>query len=249
VEPAFTSARDLRVLAPGEIPILMYHHVSVAPASSRHAYLHVSPRAFARQMADLLDSGFHARSLDFAAEPPAAREIVLTFDDGLENVFRHALPELIDARQSAIQFLVSDLLGKWNVWDENSGAAQARLMEESQVREWLAAGNEIGAHTRTHPHLTQLSLAAAREEIFGSRRKLEDTFGCAITHFCYPYGDWNEAVRDLVREAGFTSACSVRPALANVADDPFTRPRLLAKQPKPTSFFSRFKAHAVRVLT
>ncbi|NBS14168.1 MAG: polysaccharide deacetylase family protein [Verrucomicrobia bacterium] len=82
-------------------------------------------------------------------------------------------------------------------------------MDESQVREWLAEGNWIGAHTCTHPRLSQISLARAKEEIVGSKKKLEDRFGISLEHFAYPYGDYSPAVRDLVREAGFRTASTM----------------------------------------
>jgi peptidoglycan/xylan/chitin deacetylase (PgdA/CDA1 family) len=54
----------------------------------------------------------------------------------------------------------------------------------------------------THPFLTRLSAAQAREEIAGNKKKLEDRFSRPVRHFCFPYGDWNPAVRDLVAAAG-----------------------------------------------
>jgi hypothetical protein len=30
----------------------------------------------------------------------------------------------------------------------------------------------------------------------------------AVEHFCYPYGDWNPQVRDLVCEIGYRAACT-----------------------------------------
>ena len=62
----------------------------------------------------------------------------------------------------------------------------------------------------THPRLTALPPECARAEIFDSKRALEDRFGIPIRHFCYPYGDYNRAVRDLVEEAGYATACTVQ---------------------------------------
>ncbi len=62
-------------------------------------------------------------------------------------------------------------------------------MDERQIRDWLAAGHEIGAHTLTHPALAELPPERARAEIFDSRKLLEDRFGVPVRHFCYPYGE------------------------------------------------------------
>ena len=57
-------------------------------------------------------------------------------------------------------------------------------------------GHQIGAHTRTHPVLTEIPAALAREEIAGSKKGLGGPrFGFAVKHFCYPYGEVSPAVR------------------------------------------------------
>jgi peptidoglycan/xylan/chitin deacetylase (PgdA/CDA1 family) len=132
----------------------------------------------------------------------------VTFDDGFENVVQLGLPHLAQHQFRAIQFLVADRLGQTNEWDAGSGEVPARLMDAGQVREWMGAGHEIGSHSLTHVRLTEVGLGVAREEIRASKRKLEDTFGVPIRHFCYPYGGWNPAVRDLVAEAGYLTACT-----------------------------------------
>ena len=49
-------------------------------------------------------------------------------------------------------------------------------MDKAQIATWIEVGQEIGSHTLTHPRLTQGSVQQAREEIIGSKKKLEDTF-------------------------------------------------------------------------
>ena len=102
-------------------------------------------------------------------------------------------------------------------------------MDAGQVREWLAAGHDIGSHTLTHPFLTRLSTAQAREEVTASRKKLEDLFSRPILHFCYPYGDWNEAVRDLVAAAGYKTACTTDAGVNTAAESPLSLKRFTAR--------------------
>lgn len=85
----------------------------------------------------------------------------------------------------------------------------ADLLSPEEVRE-LAVDFEIGAHTLTHPHLDRLDETAARREICDSKDRLERILGTPLSSFCYPYGDYNEETKRLVREAGFKSARSVR---------------------------------------
>jgi peptidoglycan/xylan/chitin deacetylase (PgdA/CDA1 family) len=83
-------------------------------------------------------------------------------------------------------------------------------MDDKQVGAWLGAGHQIGCHSMTHRNLRHVSPADAREEIIASKKLLEDRFGVEVRHFCYPYGSWSPAVRDLVQKAGYATACTMR---------------------------------------
>jgi peptidoglycan/xylan/chitin deacetylase (PgdA/CDA1 family) len=99
------------------------------------------------------------------------------------------------------------------------------------VRLWLAAGHQIGSHTLTHPWLTRLSGPEAREQIVSSKKALEDFFGLPIRHFCYPYGDWDATVRDLVAEAGYETACTTQAGVNTPGTDRFALKRFTARYP------------------
>jgi peptidoglycan/xylan/chitin deacetylase (PgdA/CDA1 family) len=119
----------------------------------------------------------------------------------------------------AINYLVADRLGQASDWEAREGGEADPLMDESQVRDWLAAGHQIGAHTSTHPRLSFLSRDQAKEEIFASKKKLEDRFGLPMDHFAYPYGDYNQTTVELVREAGFKTAVTMHRGV-NLPDAP-----------------------------
>lgn len=75
---------------------------------------------------------------------------------------------------------------------------------------------EIGAHTNSHCNLAKQSEALAREEMQGSRQRIEQALGRTVTHFAYPYGYRSAAGgREfaLARELGFTSAVTTRPGM------------------------------------
>lgn len=203
----YASLAPFRTLFAQGLPILTYHKLGPRPPGTRLKGLYLPARLFARQLAELRAAGFQTISLDQQAQATAP-SIVLTFDDGFANVLQHGLAPLAENRFQAIQFLVADFLGKTDEWDAALGEAPSPLMDVSQVREWLAAGHQIGSHGLTHPFLTRLPRDQAREEIRASKKKLEDMFGVPVRHFCYPYGDWNEEVRGFVAEAGYQTACA-----------------------------------------
>lgn len=213
------------------VPVLMYHKLGPRPRGVRLKGLYVGEKLFQRQLAELHQAGFVTRPLNqiFPINKMAPRPVVLTFDDGFANALRFGLEPLRECHFQAIQFLVADRIGQFNEWDRDRGEVMEPLMDEAQVRDWLAAGHEIGAHTCTHPFLTRLPLDRAREEISASRKKLEDRFGRPVEHFCYPYGDCNQAVRDLVVAAGYKTAFTTATGVNTPTDSLFELKRYMAR--------------------
>jgi peptidoglycan/xylan/chitin deacetylase (PgdA/CDA1 family) len=222
-----TLGENLDTLTVG-LPILTYHKIARRPLRAKVRSIYMGRSDFERQLSELTAAGFSTVTLD-AIRPAmgnSSRQIVLTFDDGYLNVLHNAAPALARHGFKATHFLVADLIGQNNRWDLAHGEVPERLMNAGQIREWLALGHEIGAHTLSHPNLTRISLSAAREEIFSSKKKLEDLFGRPIRHFCYPYGEWNDALVDLVREAGYATATTTRWGANTSATPPFALHRL-----------------------
>ena len=211
-------------------PVLMYHKLGPRPAGVRLKGLYVSNGLFRKQLFQFRSAGIAMAGYSALPESkPESDRVFLTFDDGFENVLRQGVPLLAEHGAKAIQFLVAERLGKTNDWETRDGEVEERLMDRSQIEEWLAAGHEIGAHTNTHPHLTRLTTAHAREEINGSRQRLEDLFGRQIQHFCFPYGDHDETIVELVKEAGYKTACTVESGLYQPGDDLFRVNRLTVR--------------------
>jgi peptidoglycan/xylan/chitin deacetylase (PgdA/CDA1 family) len=169
-------------------------------------------------MSEITQAGLTASFLG-CSDVSKKETITVTFDDGFVSNLVEAVPVMKKVGVQAINYLVADRLGQTSDWEAREGGEADPLMDESQVREWLASGHQIGAHTCTHPRLSQLSEAQAKEEISASRKKLEDRFGVLIEHFAYPYGDYNPATIELVREAGFKTAVTMHRGI-NLPDTP-----------------------------
>ncbi len=231
VPPYYTSLRPFMALFAHGMPFLMYHKLGPRPRGVRLKGLYISSALFERQLAELRKAGFTTPAY---GAPPARKGnpgefIALTFDDGFANVLRHGLAPLARHGFRAMVFLVAGLVGRDNEWEMMEGEARQPLMDEAQVKDWLAAGHEIGSHTLTHPYLTRLSPRQAQDEISASKKSLEDRFGVPIQHFCYPYGDWNPAVRDLVIAAGYQTACTTEFGVNTAATAPFELKRILVR--------------------
>ena len=71
------------------------------------------------------------------------------------------------------------------------------MMDWDQVREMQKGGIEFGAHTVHHPILTNIPSEQAREEIVGSKHRIEEEVGGPVLGFAYPNGqasDLNEKI-------------------------------------------------------
>lgn len=225
----YSSLEPFRTIFARGNPILTYHNVGPRPGPVRLKGLYLSRKLFAGQLQELRDAGFRNGSLAECAGPHKPGAIVITFDDGYANVLRHGLEPLAQTGFRAVQFIVAGLLGKKNEWDAATAEAPELMMDAIQIREWLAAGHEIGSHTLSHPWLTRVPLDRAREEIRSSKSQLEDLFSRPIEHFCYPYGDWNEAVRDLVMEGGYKSASTTQAGVNGANSSSFLLKRFTAR--------------------
>ncbi len=85
-----------------------------------------------------------------------------------------------------------------------------------EVKEMIQGGIEFGAHTLSHPILSQLPPDKLAEELTLSRRRIQQETGQPVDCFCYPVGlegTFNNNVVEAVRHAGFTYATTALPGL------------------------------------
>jgi peptidoglycan/xylan/chitin deacetylase (PgdA/CDA1 family) len=197
--------------------ILTYHRIGHPPSGALDPFLYVTPIALDGQLAALKAAGLQPGTLADFARP---NHFIVTFDDGFRSVLQLGLPVLAKHGVKAVQFLVAGKLGGQNDWDLAKGDVREPLMAEGEIREWLAAGHEIGSHSLTHPNLRRLNPAAAREELAASKATLEERFSVAVRHFAYPYGGYNDETPKLLREAGYATACTVLHGVNPPGSDP-----------------------------
>jgi peptidoglycan/xylan/chitin deacetylase (PgdA/CDA1 family) len=214
------------------IPVLMFHKIGECPAAANLPQFYVSPGKFSKLLDNFKRKQLHSVSLSEAIQPTVriGNRFIITFDDGYEGALIYAAQSLRRHGFSAIQFLVADRLGQRNEWDLGVDTTMERLMDRTQVQEWLSLGFEIGAHTLTHPLLPAIPIAAAKNEIIGSKKKLEDLFGIPVKHFAYPYGGYNNAILDLVGEAGFETATTCDPGVVHQGMNAFRLGRFCADE-------------------
>ncbi|HME35365.1 MAG TPA: polysaccharide deacetylase family protein [Candidatus Sulfotelmatobacter sp.] len=83
------------------------------------------------------------------------------------------------------------------------------LLTRSELQELASAGMTIGAHTLSHPMLSQLPPELAYAEVSESRMRLESVLGKQVWALAYPFGDAQSVtpqVLALAEQAGFQAA-------------------------------------------
>jgi peptidoglycan/xylan/chitin deacetylase (PgdA/CDA1 family) len=194
------------------IPILMYHHV----VPRRHqglGHVEVTVQEFEQQMKYLKDHGYRAMHLAEAArvlglgKSAVDRPVVITFDDGYLDVYHHAFPILKKFNFTADLFLVSSYLDRPGSHAGAGGPMQPLGM--THIEEMADCGLNFGSHSITHRRLTLLSPQESWEEIQGSRLDLERRLGLPVDSFSFPHGCSNPALKRMVGEAGYLTACGI----------------------------------------
>jgi peptidoglycan/xylan/chitin deacetylase (PgdA/CDA1 family) len=197
------------------VPILCYHRFgTAATAAGWGAKMTVSPANFAQQLDWLARNDYHVirlAQLQAFLEGKQAlpkRSVVITFDDGYESVYRHALPVLRKYNFPATLFVYNDFIG--------AGDA----LSWAQLQELSASGLvSVQAHSKTHRNLIERSTGETDEryrqmlelEARAPREAIERKLSGPVRHYAYPYGDANEAVLDVLGRQQYLLGVTVNP--------------------------------------
>jgi len=143
---------------------------------------------------------------DFTGElQPGTNYVVLTFDDGFQNVITNALPILSEYRIPATLFLVTQYLGSMPNWidEKDHPDLGERIL---YIEELKSINNDLvtfGSHSTSHPYMMKLSKPEARKELTESKKRLENILRHEIKMFAFPHGDHNKILIDLANESGY----------------------------------------------
>ncbi len=218
--------------------VLMYHSVEAGGNTPAWRWA-VSLQRFREQIDYLTSEGWQFRRLDElnSNDPAPRKQVVLTFDDAYADTLQAA--EILTAgKQRASWFVVSSAMCGRSTWLDDGVAPRATL-PPSQLRELIASGMEIGAHSKTHRRLAEINPAELKGETAQCKTEIEDSLGVKITSFSYPYGSYNPSVVSSVRQAGFERACTTENGPAFFGTDDFGIRRLTVTADDTLAQFAR----------
>jgi peptidoglycan/xylan/chitin deacetylase (PgdA/CDA1 family) len=206
---------ELKATPQWKIPILIFHHV----APDINYYTALTPAKF-RTFMKVIAEHYTTITMDQAyayfiqGQQPPARTVIITFDDGYSDNFDFALPILSELRLVATFYVLPKYIDKLNVWNSKV-LYRCSHMSWAQVRLLAEIGCEIGNHTLHHLSLSSIPPDQWCTEIVDSKKILEDGLGQAVNSFSYPYGIYNENLRDFVSKHYQTAVSTVKSQFTN----------------------------------
>ena len=162
--------------------------------------------------------------------PYAGTATVIHFDDCYRDCVVNALPILRAAGVPATHFINTGFINTDRRFNHDEGYPFLfENLTEENVREWVRAGYEVGAHTVNHVDLGRVPLEVARTEVVDSRRQLEAVAKRRVGLFSFPFGNIKNIrpeVISYVRDAGYDALFSAHGGFVRLSTDPFDIPRL-----------------------
>lgn len=218
----------MSVLDPSLV-VLCYHGISETWPDDTA----VTPESFVAQVESFLQRGYRGATFTEAlTAPPAARTVVVTFDDAAESVLRLAAPVLEELGVPGTIFVPSDYPDSgrpmsWagiDRWLGGEHEPELECLGWERLGELAERGWEMGSHTCSHPLLPELDDAELARELVESKRECERRLGGRCSSIAYPYGIADARVARAAREAGYLVAATV--PVAPVESLPLLWPRV-----------------------
>ena len=197
------------------VAILSYHKIGEPSVQDWNTWFYIPETTFVAHLNWLRENGWHVIGLeDFLgslAVPDSLplRSVLLTFDDGYQSMRRTVLPWLVEFGYPAVVFVPTDFIGGHN-WFDTDTEPEEVICDWDDLRELERRGVSVQSHGVSHRGFFELDLAQQKEELIRSKAVLEEGLGKPVKVFAYPYGDGGvnpDAERDLLKQAGYASAC------------------------------------------
>jgi len=197
--------------------ILMYHRFGEDGLSSTNIRLD----QFEAQIAELKTGNYTILPLPKIVAALQAgtklpdRTIAITVDDGFLSVYKEAMPRLKEAGFPFTIFISTDAID----------TGYRDFMSWDQVRELVASGVTIGAHTASHLHMADATTEKNLTDIQRSNRRFEEELGFVPELFAYPFGEAGSQVEAIASKSGYISAFGQHSSVAYWGSDFYNLPR------------------------
>lgn len=136
-----------------------------------------------------------------------SKALTLSYDDGVEQDKR--LIEIMNKHGLKGTFNLNSGLFIADGDMPPKGCVHRRMTKKKFVETFRNSGQEIAAHTLTHPSLELLPLNMVVNEIIKDRENLEKMFNTIVRGMAYPYGTTNDSIVSVLKNCGIVYARTV----------------------------------------
>ncbi|WP_404319267.1 polysaccharide deacetylase family protein [Malaciobacter canalis] len=174
--------------------VFVYHRFG----DSKHASTNTTLKELEKEFTYFKDNGYEVVKLSQIIEKVKNKEevpsnwIALTIDDSYKSFYENGLP----------------IFKKYNypfslyVYVEATKKGYGDFMTWSELKDASKYG-EIGLHSYSHPHLTKIS----KQEVYNDTKKSFEVFekklGFKPKSYAYPYGEYNDQIKNILKEFNF----------------------------------------------
>ncbi len=137
------------------------------------------------------------------------KTLAITFDDGYEDHFTTVYPILKRYDFPATIFLtVKYVDGYWE--SEKAEGGRIKALCRKHIKEMQREGLiQFGSHGYSHVDLTGVDREKRFFEIRNSKVCLEDLLGEDVRFISYPFGAFDQEIKNMVRRAGYRAGFSI----------------------------------------
>lgn len=166
--------------------VLMFHHINdgnlVVKSGCILDYKH---------FLEIIDSGVDFISVDEYIKFSLSdrNKCLITFDDGLQDVYRVAYPELKKRGIPFLMFVITDFL---NTEGYITTEELLEMAEDPLVT--------IGSHGLSHKVLKNMDLNNQRRELADSKQFLENLLHRPVKYFAYSHGKYDDGTLDILNK-------------------------------------------------
>lgn len=213
---------DPKVYGPcRNIPVVLYHHVGPKEDVEAKGQKNISVYSdvFAEQMAYLAERGYNTLTpsefISSVANGTPARSVLLTFDDGYDDLFTWAYPELVKNNLKATLFVSTGLIG-------NPGYLNWEQLDQMKGSGLITFAN----HTWSHKNLGAADEGTISYEVQTAKTQLLERGIFTWDIFAYPYGSTNSKVERVLQDHGIVAAFTTVPGSYQCAKLPLAFRRM-----------------------
>lgn len=94
-------------------------------------------------------------------------------------------------------------------WLNQPGISVSHYKFEREEAAWIYKNHEIAIHTMTHPDLSKVSETMIAYETVACKKELEELVQKPVRGMAYPFGTYNQTVKEVLKKCGISYARTV----------------------------------------